>query len=346
MKKFLIKSGFFILPFIIIFLLNTFVYNREEGDLVRLGYLYYNPSPKSLINNKYNLPKHYTLLSEIDLTIKNKFDVITIGDSFSELGNLGYKNFIGSKGLSVLHIDAFITGHNPIQTLIQLIKSDFFNFVSADYVVLQSVERYFNKRTSEIDFGGIIRIEDIKYQIDNRDETESNDKLPFFSEATLKIPFANILYFFNSKIEYTPIFKYKTNHNNLFSNSPNQLLLYEEDIYNLENKNDSTNIFKSIKVIEGINDSLTKHNINLIMLVSPDKYDIYYPFIEEREKLTKPQFFEIYEKIRKNYLNVNAFQILSKKAKSEKDIYFYDDTHWSPKSAEIIADEIYKIVNK
>ena len=152
MKKFIIKSSLFVIPFITLFALNKFLYNPTEGDLVRLGYLYSNPSPKSLIINRYMLPKHYKRLSEIDLTSNTKFEVINIGDSFSDQDSVGFNNFLANKEVSVLHIDKFFSGNNPIQTLIQLLNSNFFEYISADYIVLQSVERDFNLRNKEINF--------------------------------------------------------------------------------------------------------------------------------------------------------------------------------------------------
>ena len=32
------------------------------------------------------------------------------------------------------------------------------------------------------------------------------------------------------------------------------------------------------------------------------------------------------------------------KEKKEKDVYFYDDTHWSMKSANAMSEQIYKII--
>ena len=346
MKKFISKTNLFLLPFIALFALNTFLYNPLEGDLVRLGYLYSNPSPKSLITNQYELPKHYTLLSEINLTTKRKFKVITIGDSFSEQDSLGYKSFIGDKGVSVLHIDQFISGSNPIQTHIQLLNSSFFDNISADYIVLQSVERHFNNRNININFDMTISIESISNTINTHNTKIKNHDIPFFSKTTLKIPLINIEYFFEPKPKYSKTYKYKLDCNNLFSNEPNELLFYQEDINKMSSKNDSLSIFQSIKVIENINDLVAMRNMKLVMLISPDKYDLYYPFIKNNNSLKKPRFYEIYGRAEKRYINVDSDKILTEKIKSEKDIYFYDDTHWSPKGAKIIADEIYDIISK
>lgn len=326
MKKFLIKSSLFFSPFISLYVLNTVLYNQKEGDLIRLGYLYSNPTPKSFISSQYDLSKSYTLLSEIDLKDTSKFDVITIGDSFSEQGSLGYKNFLGNKGLKVLHIDRFISGNNPIHTLVNLLNSNLFNYVSADYIVLQSVERAFNNRTNKIDFDLITNLDSISNQINRYKKTTRNYDIQFFSDATLKIPITNIQYNFQRKPKYSKTYKYKSISSGLFSNAPNELLFYQDDINNLKTKNDSVNVMQSIEVIEHINDKAAKHDIKLIMLVSPDKYDLYFNFIKDNKNLTAPLFFKIYEQTQKKYANVDSYKILSEKIESKKDVYYYDDT--------------------
>ncbi len=346
MQKFIIKTSLFLLPFIFLFISNTFLYNQKEGDLVRLGYLYSNPTPKSIIKSHYDITKHYTLLSEIDLNVVNKFDVITIGDSFSEQDSLGYKSFMGNKGLKVLHIDRFISGSNPMQTLVTLLNSNLFNYVSADYIVLQSVERVFNQRNNEIDFDRTITIDSLSNQINQHTRQIPKYDLQFFSDATLKIPITNILYFFQPKPKFSKTYKYPSISNDLFSNEPNELLFYQNDISNLKIKNDSLNIIHSIEVIEALNDKAVNRSMKLIMLVSPDKYDLYFNHIKNNKSLTKPLFFQLYDQTEKNYINVDSYKILNKKLESERDIYFYDDTHWSPKGAAIIADTIFEIINK
>ena len=40
------------------------------------------------------------------------------------------------------------------------------------------------------------------------------------------------------------------------------------------------------------------------------------------------------------HIYIDAKEILASKIKYEQDIYFYDDTHWSPVASKIIADNI------
>lgn len=343
MKKFIKKSSFFTIPFLCLYFLNTFFYVPNEGDLIRLGYLYNNPSPKSNLSKQFSLNKQYTLVSEINLKDKPEFDILTIGDSFSEQDSRGYKNFLAKEGYSVLHMDGFLTG-NPIKNIIELINGDFFEFVQTDYVILQSVERNFVERCHEIDFSESIYIDSIKNKIKNYVKRSPKQNLNFFNNSIIKIPLTNIQYHFSYKPVYSKTYKVTTNKDNLFTKSPNNLLFYEDDINKMKHKNDSLKVINSINALNKINNLLSKKNITLIVLISPDKYDLYYPHL--KDKLIKPLFFKYYNNFSKEYLSVNSFEILSNSIDTNKDIYYYDDTHWSPIAAKVISLEVNKMIKE
>lgn len=348
MRKFILNTCTFVVPFIILYTFNVFNYDQRgaEGDLARMGYFYSNPSPRSTIDDQYNLPKQYTLLSEINFTSKVKFDVLTIGDSFSEQDSLGYKNFLGDMGASVLHIDRFISGSNPIQTLVSMMNSELFDYIQPEFIVVQSIERDFNDRTKNIDFKESIDLDLLSKKVTEHRSKSPNYNLQFFSDATLKMPLNNFQYTFTDKPFFSNTYKVKSTSRDLFSNTPDHLLFYKNDLRTLNTKNDSSGTLNSIKVMDELSALLARKNIELIVLVSPDKYDLYYPYIEDKSTFVKPTFFSTYEKSEKAYKNIDTYRILSKKLAEEKDIYYYDDTHWSPKGAKIVADEIYRMIKK
>jgi len=267
-----------------------------------------------------------------------------IGDSFSDQGNLGYYNFLAEKGLSVLLIDRHISGKNPIQILIKMINSDYFNNIQVNHIVLQSVERDFIWRCQAADFGQSTTIDSIKKQNKNYKNISSENKLDYFSYATVKAPLSNIQYLFYNKPIFSQTYKIESNTDQLFSNTPNDLLFYQEDIQTLNEKNDPLKISTCNFTLNKINDLLFKRNIQLIVLVSPDKYDLYYSYIKDKSNFEEPLFFTFFEKLTKRYLSVPSYSILSKELLRHKDVYYYDDTHWAPKGASIIANEIYNVI--
>lgn len=346
MKKFLLKSSLFSIPFLIIHFINLTFYNQKEGDLVRLGYLYPNPSPKSKIDNQYSIEQKFTALSELNLNKKSQFDIITIGDSFSDQDSLGYNNFLANDGESVLHIDFYFSWPNPIQRLIQLTNGDFFDSVNTDVVVLEYVERYFVQGSQEIEFSRSISLNSIKNKINNDEKKDPNLKLNLLSDATLKIPLYNFQYLLNGKPKNSITYKVATNTDSLFTGNPKDLLFYQDEFDNLKHKNDSLKIVNSIHNLNKLNTLLSKKNIKLIVLISPDKYDIYFPYIEKKENFKEPHFFKYYNSISKDYVDINSFEVLKEEIRNNKDVYYYDDSHWSPIGAQVIASEIKKEINK
>jgi hypothetical protein len=352
MKKFIIKTSFFVTPFLLFYFINAVFYRKNEGDLARLGYIYNNPSPSSeVVAQQKPLEKKYIRISETDFDQNIKVDILTIGDSFSEQRLVGYQNILANKGLSVAHVDRFLSEENPIQVLIELINSDFFDKIKTEYVVLETVERYAFDRTSELSFTQSKSIESIKTQIKEYEEkklkttnSEVSQKLEFFSDATVKIPLFNFQYLFLNRPLHSDIYCFKSNTNLLFSNNPKDLLFYKDDIKTLSAKNDDKNVSQVNKIFNEINQLLEKKGIKLIVMIAPDKYDLYYPYIKNKPKGKEPLFFEKLEKEKKEYLYIPSYSILSDMIKKEKDVYFYDDTHWTMKGSEAMSESIYNMI--
>jgi hypothetical protein len=108
--------------------------------------------------------------------------------------------------------------------------------------------------------------------------------------------------------------------------------------------NDQANISQLNNVLNDLSLKLQRKGITLIVLPSPDKYDMYYDYIIDKNKYQRPLFFDYLETENKNYLYLDSKKILQKDFAGRKDIYFYDDTHWSPRATEIIAEGLSKII--
>lgn len=344
MKKFIYKSSLYVLPFFLLHCLNLIFFNMQEGDLIRVSYLYYNPSPQSEIKQKFKLSKGFSLTSEIDLNKRRNFDVLTIGDSFSAQGNLGYQNFLSKSNVSVLDMERSIDGGNPVQLLVNLLNGDFFNYVHLDYVVLESVERSIVQRCDNLDYKKSLKMDSIIKHIATDKKESYNLKVDFFSDAILKIPLANILYRFEDKPRFCQTYKVATNSNQLFFNNPGELLFHEWDVNFMDYKNDTSKISMANSNLNKISNLLSKKNIKLIVLIAPDKYDLYYPYIQNKEKYIKPNFFSHFDSLTKEYLYIKTFEVISNQLDKTKDVYYYDDTHWSPIAASRIALEIKNII--
>ena len=85
---------------------------------------------------------------------------------------------------------------------------------------------------------------------------------------------------------------------------------------------------------------LKERGVKLIGLPSTDKLDFYDDDIINKNQYPKPLFFETMRSLDKNYIYIDSKKILKENTSNIKDVYFYDDTHWSPVASKIIADKI------
>lgn len=339
MYRFLIKSCFFTFPFLLMYFANHFSRMKSEGDLVRLGQIFLNPLPKSEINHSYHQKRTFIKYSEIDTSLNFECDVFTIGDSFSAQDSLGYQQFIENKGYKVIHYDVYLTDNNPYQKLIDLLQSNFFDKIKPKFIILESVERHANNRCNQVDF------QSLNSKSSGTIITKA-EKSILFSSNTLQPLYTNIMYNFQAKPKFSKTFKFQSSRKDLTSRPIDNVLIFEEDVKNLKDKNKKELTKQTISCINTI-DSLTSiKGITLISMICPDKYDLYFPYLKTYNTLPKSYFYEDYLLHNKNYLEIDCFKILKSLIKTEQNVYYYDDSHWSPISANKIAQAAITLMRK
>lgn len=343
-RKLIIKTAYFTVPIILLYGIAMFLRVRTESpDVLRMGMF---PNIYRHYRDRFDLSEKEKF-ERVSHTDKNNFEFLTIGDSFSDQKGYGYNHFLAEK-YSTLHVDHYIS-NNQIQTLINLANGDFFDHYKVKYVILQHVERNFINNIKEIDFSTKISKRQIDSIVVNYHEAIVDQKdSEFFSRSTLEFPLYYLPKFFigNNYLSNDLIYNYKLNSKKLFSNHSDKLLFYKNDLIYAGQNNNLQNVMQLNDILNAISEKLEQKNIRLIVLPSPDKYDLYYDYIEDKTGLNKPLFFEHFQTLKKNYLYLNSKELLKSHMNKEPDVYFYDDTHWSPVAAKIIANEISKFVKE
>lgn len=352
MKKFIIKVTIFIFPIIFLQIFSMLFYSTEKGDLLRLGYIMEFYNYRDVFKEEFKRNNYFSKVSKINLNNKNKYTALTIGDSFSEQEGFGYKNYLAENDrIDILHFDSFLN-NNPIQTTYGILNGDLLNNVKVDYIILQSVERAFVSKIHNIDRKKAILKDSLIIEIEKQNvnvkKVNISNKLLLGRMLNFpllyKILYHNILFYFDDNAFGSQTYIVKTKQN-LFSNSKNELLFYFGDLENLKTNNNLESVLKLNKELNILSNKLKEKGIKLIVLPSPDKFDFYYDDIVNKEKYTKPLFFDYLENMPKDYLYVNSKKILKSQMTYKKDIYFYDDTHWSPWASKVIAIELAKIIS-
>jgi hypothetical protein len=343
MRKFIFKTCFFVIPFVFLYVITSLFYSSSESpDLIRLGcFPNVFKEYRSVFHDEF---KRKIYFNEFSKRKNKKEKILTIGDSFSEQGNYGYKNYLAEK-YGVLHIDRFISG-NQIQTLYELLNGDFFEKQNIEYVVLENVERSFVSNAKKIDSSKIMMTSQLDNLVRNHKPSKGDNADPFFSKKTIQFPFSMLRYYFSQNyLSNRYVYNVVLNRNNLFSNNESNLLFVYKDLSCLEENNDLVGVQKLNNVLNDLSNKLSDKKIKLIVLPAPDKYDLYYDYIADKTKFPRPLFFNHLSALKKDYVYIDSKKILSAQLESKKDIYFYDDTHWSPVASKIITDEIKKTIN-
>jgi hypothetical protein len=337
MKKFIVKSALFIGPFLVSFILFTQYGSVSKGDLIRSGCLIdYTSDYHKKFDADYSQNLYFKKLSQAE---KNeKFDILTIGDSFSQQGNIGYQNYLAkNEGFNIVHYDGINSNDNPLETLYGIINGDILDRIKVDYIVLQSVERTFSKSGNRINKLKTVNYHD--YQEAQLFETVEPQSPNLFSKSTVAFPLYNLLYSVNDKAYFSPVYKTALK-KELFSTGNNDLLFYYNEVKNLSINNNKQKVITLNEELNTLAAILKKKAIKLIVLPCPDKYGIYFNYIKKNDKYPKPLFFEHLTPLQKEYIYINSKGILSDAQNEFKDLYFYDDTHWSPVASKLIAKEI------
>lgn len=333
MRRFLCKSGLFVFPFLLAYLTMAFYGTKQGGDLMRIGNLIDSTADyRNNFANALSEDVHYA--SFFSIGHNKKFDLLTIGDSFSQQKGYGYQNYLEKNGVDVLHFDRPV---NAVQLLYDFLNADVLDTLSVKYVLLQSVERYFVQRISDFEKDKKFNIK--KYHLDSAIVATPRYIPKFFSSSVIKFPLFNFLHLFDDNAFISDVYQVKTTEQ-LFSAGEKDLLFFAEDLECLDVNNKKENVELLNHELNVLSQELFSKGIKLIVLPSPDKYSVYYNYIEDEFKYARPLFFDHLSGLNKDYIFINSKQIIKELIGSQSDAYFYDDTHWSPHVSKLIAREI------
>ena len=345
MKKFLVRATLFLIPVILLHIFTFLFYRTDKGDLIDVGYIMsLFPHYTDIFKEEYKQDIHFT---KIDVhKDQSDFNIFTMGDSFSEQDNYGYKNYLGAyPGMRVLHFDdRWHWGVSSFQELGKLINGDFFDNKKIKYVILESVERNLVSLAQIVDPNQKQTTEELGKIIEEKKEVKiPEEHFIFPSDRIVKFPLYNILYFFDDNAYLSETYRVKLK-NKMFSAGFGDLLFLKDEITLTNANNDKAGMVATSNLFNYFSDKLAQKGIKLIVLICPDKYDIYYDYMVNNKDYPRPTVLNYMDTVNKKYLYVHAKDLLSDAVKTQKDLYLYGDTHWSPWAAKLVAANLYKII--
>lgn len=207
---------------------------------------------------------------------------------------------------------------SPEDTFVALCNA---NVEMPDVVVLESVERDFVFRLCNVDFSSNIKP---KASVSKPVEEKQTDFSTFYrnqlikNQAILNISLRDSLFICPRKEK--------------------ELYFYYDDIRFPKEEQ----IQAAISNLESLFQLAKKKNICLFYVVAADKYDVYQEFAVEN-RFPEKTLLDDFSSHESNPYFVNTKHVLLKNARQGvKDLYYADDTHWSPIGAKIVAEEIAK----
>jgi len=328
---------------IIWYTLSSKIFNREDklyiGDLGRMSYQVNSLYPRKL---EYTLPHRILNTKRYDQNIP--INVLTIGDSFSNAGGAGknpyYQDYLATKyNLNIINIVNFTQKqHKVFEAIIALYNNGWLAKNRPQLIIIESAQRgVYERFAKEFDFHQKNIIFE-KLIEPSRTIDPYLPKLKLINTANYKIPFYTFKYKLNIRAQKDVVKLHLSK--KLFSpkNYKNFILFHHSDVLNIKNNQNLVN-----KIHENFNHLaklLKTLDIKLLFLVAPDKYDIYYNYLENNP-FQENKFFELITPLHKEYLFIDTQSILRNKLqKGTLDLYYSDDTHWSYKASDAVTDDI------
>lgn len=326
MKQFTQKFLFVFLTLLSVFAYYTLKVKPEiTGDLGALGEIPFGTEYSNYVhlgNHKNNL------VNEYEPNDTNSYEVISVGDSFSQQGIAGYQNYLAHY-LSKPILNINYPSKSPEQNAIDLLKSGFLQKKGTKVLIVQTAERAFFRRVKILDFNNRDYSKDSFYI----SQKHKPDTRALLNRTTSWI---RLSFNFQSAVRHASL------NENLFTHKKyeNDLFFYYEDLNFEPNLNEDFKLCH--ENLSKLNSLCNKNGIKLIYVLAAIKYDIYYKYITEKKFIENPDLI-VFNKLDNSDFFINTYSLLQPYVdKKVKDIYMVNDTHWSPLGHKIVAQEILK----
>lgn len=344
MKKFLIKISYTVLPLwlllvgMVIYLWST---DDNSGDLMRLGLIDSGPEyTDSILGTEGILNEvYYENLDNDSVLRQDTVDVLVIGDSFSHGGGIGkegdYVNYLAhdSGRRTVVFSPGNAALLSPIQVAYDALNLGYIDSTRVKNLIVEEVERYLVSRHNEFTVKNkkLPRVKPSAAAGDNEEKKEEASPLLRVKD-----------YVFYHLFGANPIYKVRLSQPLFGGKEADRLYFYNDDVNfgTTVTPDEQRRITASYRALI---DKARERGVNLVLVVACDKYDMYQDFIVDNPYPAKTLNEDIQSWM--SPVELERF-VFSKRVlhplieQGVKDVYLFNDTHWSPASSRLIAREV------
>ena len=336
MRRFLLKLCYTVLPLwlaavALVAFYYLYITPQMKGDLGRLGKiptgLYYQRDNDTTVTRRTLYP---TVQHADSIRLLGACDVLTCGDSFSQPEQNGYQSYMVLNGLRV--INYFPNGDllsNPFQAGYNLLRQGVIDSTRVKMLIIESVERSLLIRLRQLDF--------------SQRAISEEDPAPKHKDKSWSLAEAKIFLDFQLGMrEKENAGKQLQLDKALFSGRHgDRLYFYHEDV-TPELMSIPPGEYDQIRSdIDTLFAEAASKGIRLLILICPDKYDMYQQYVVSNPYPPKTVNEDFRRIVGPRQDVVMGKEILAPRIRQgEKDIYFWDDSHWNFKSIKTIADTL------
>ena len=342
MKKFLIQISYTVLPvWLLLVGLATYlqVTDDNSGDLMRLGLIDSPPEYNDSISHTLLPEVYYTGLDDDSVLRRDTCDVLVIGDSFSHGGGMGkqgdYVNCLAhdSGRKVVVFTPSDPTLSSPMQVAYDVLNLGCIDSTHVKNLVVEEVERYLVDRHCTF----VTTHTSIPRPAPEADAAASQQQQEV--SPLLRVKDFVFYHLFGAN----PIYSARLSRPAFGGAEPDRLYFYNEDVtlgFDVTPEQQRRVVDCYDKVIA----LAREKGVNLVLLVASDKYDMFQQYIIDNPYPVKTLNEDI-ERWMAPELDRFIFAkrvLLPRVQQGKRDVYLFNDTHWSPASSGIIAGEVIK----
>ena len=339
MKKFLIKFSYIVLPIYILMLglvayVTLYISPRADSDLGSLALIPFGVEYSQSLK-KYELKD--TLFIKVNHTeeLRNiHVNVLTVGDSFSQQGSAGYQTYMPGEGITVANCRRSLY-ESPIQYASNILDWGVVDSTNIDVLVVEVVERDFAL--------SIGNFKESKVEVPEPESTSDKEERNA-NEWSLLRARDFILYRFAGR---SPVYQVTLDKDYFNSKEPRSLYFYYVDVANGLTIDEALRP-KVKEVFDLLTHKAHERGIKLMLMMPVDKYDLYQDYIVDNPY---PHPKRINEDVREILGDIPEVMLckdylLPLLASGEKDVFLFDNSHWSWKGSQAVGKELARRVKE
>lgn len=333
MKRFIIKTLLYSLPILMpILVFVCCISPNLSGDI---GYLGYVTFPDSYVS-KVDLSDSKLIHCEYGRIFPKDNSILTIGDSFSR--GKSYNYYLASKTNDSVYYLSKQWQTNPFQRFMYMARTQELPQV----VVVECVERVLVQRLSKLNISQSVSSMLQQHIIDTT--TVVRKTTPQKDKTVLESTQEWIKRKMNLKGYANPIKSAKLS-KPCFSceGREDELYFYVDDLKNMHLTDASAKIVST--KLDSLFEFAKSKNIDLYILIAADKYDVYQEYIIDNQYPPKTLLKELEQQYQHPNLIISRDTLYDMVQNNILDVFWANDTHWSPVGAEAVAEQILKYID-